>query len=716
MDRTRTAKILRIFLPALIVLIWTAVAGVGGPYFGRVSEVSSNDQTSYLPATADATLVAVKLEDFRDSNVIPAVALFVSETPFTDQQSAEVQSALSTLGSAQGLADPPSPPISSEDGMALQAFIALDTKEDIADSVAALASQLEGELPANITVYVAGPAALTADLLGAFAGIDGILLAVALAAVLIILVVVYRSLFLPLAVLSTSMFALTSALLVVWWLAKAEILMLSGQTQGILFILVIGAATDYSLLYVARFREQLRLHRDTWVATKRAVRGSAPAILASGSTVIAGLLMLLLSDLKSNSSLGPVASVGILFAMASALTLLPSILLLTGRKIFWPRTPAYDPALAKAQDGMPASGVWPWIAPKIAKHPRAIWLGTAALLAVGAAFAPTLNATGVSQSELVLGDSPARDAQAALSEHFPGGSGSPTYVLAPETDLQDVADTLLSDEGVASLSVLSTESPAGSAPVTADGIMPLGPPGTPAPAPTVVDGSVMLQATLNDPADSMEAEQTVANIRAQFDEGEGVMVGGTTATALDTNAASIHDRNLIIPLVLLVIFLILVVLLRSILAPILLIATTVLSFATALGVAAIVFNHVLDLPGADPAVPLYGFVFLVALGIDYNIFLMTRVREESISHGTRQGILRGLGITGGVITSAGLVLAATFAALSVIPILFLLQISFIVSFGVLLDTFLVRSLLVPALSYDIGRTIWWPSKLARGRE
>lgn len=716
MDRTRTAKILRIFLPALIVLIWTAVAGVGGPYFGRVSEVSSNDQTSYLPATADATLVAVKLEDFRDSNVIPAVALFVSETPFTDQQSAEVQSALSTLGSAQGLADPPSPPISSEDGMALQAFIALDTKEDIADSVAALASQLERELPATITVYVAGPAALTADLLGAFAGIDGILLAVALAAVLIILVVVYRSLFLPLAVLSTSMFALTSALLVVWWLAKAEILMLSGQTQGILFILVIGAATDYSLLYVARFREQLRLHRDTWVATKRAVRGSAPAILASGSTVIAGLLMLLLSDLKSNSSLGPVASVGILFAMASALTLLPSILLLTGRKIFWPRTPAYDPALAKAQDGMPASGVWPWIAPKIAKHPRAIWLGTAALLAVGAAFAPTLNATGVSQSELVLGDSPARDAQAALSEHFPGGSGSPTYVLAPETSLQNVADTLLSDEGVASLSILSTESPAGSAPVTADGIMPLGPPGTPAPAPTVVDGSVMLQATLNDPADSMEAEHTVANIRAQFDEGEGVMVGGTTATALDTNAASIHDRNLIIPLVLLVIFLILVVLLRSILAPILLIATTVLSFATALGVAAIVFNHVLDLPGADPAVPLYGFVFLVALGIDYNIFLMTRVREESISHGTRQGILRGLGITGGVITSAGLVLAATFAALSVIPILFLLQISFIVSFGVLLDTFLVRSLLVPALSYDIGRTIWWPSKLARGRE
>ena len=712
----RKTGFLRILIPALIVLIWTVMAGVGGPYFGRVSEVSSNDQTAYLPTTAEATRVAVELEGFRDSQVIPAVAVFTSDTELSEAEVAQVQGALSSLGGAQGLADPPSPAIPSDDGRALQAFIPIDVNSDIGESVVALKQQLESEVPATVQVHVAGPAALTADLLGAFSGIDGLLLVVALAAVLLILLAVYRSVFLPLAVLSTSMFALTSALLVVWWLAKAGVLMLNGQSQGILFILVIGAATDYSLLYVARYREELRLHKDAWSATKRALRGSAPAILASGSTVIAGLMMLLLSDLKSNSSLGPVASVGIVFAMASALTLLPSILLLVGRKIFWPRTPSFDPVAAKKQDGLPTTGIWPWIAPKIAKHPRAIWIGTAALLAVGAAFAPQLNASGVSQSELVLGSSPARDAQAALSEHFPGGSGSPTYVLIPENQLQEAADVLLSAPGVASVSVISAESPAGSAPVTAEGIVAFGPPGTPAPAPTVSGGNVMLQATLSYPADSMEAETTVRDIRSSFLDDEGVLVGGTTATALDTNDASIHDRNLIIPLVLLVIFLILTVLLRSILTPVILIATTVLSFATALGVSAVVFNHVLDLPGADPAVPLYGFVFLVALGIDYNIFLMTRVREEAKRHGTREGILRGLGITGGVITSAGLVLAATFAALSVIPILFLLQISFIVAFGVLLDTFLVRSLLVPALSYDIGRKIWWPSKLAVGKE
>ena len=338
------------------------------------------------------------------------------------------------------------------------------------------------------------------------------------------------------------------------------------------------------------------------------------------------------------------------------------------------------------------------------------------MLALGAAFAPGLQASGVSQSELVLGDSKAREAQEILGEHFPGGSGSPAYVLVPEGKLQAAADLLLANEGVASVSVFSQDSPAGSVPITQEGLVAFGPPGTEPPAPTVVEGDAVLQATLTHPADSPAAERTVEEVRAQLDQALGdALVGGVTATAIDTNDASIRDRNLIVPLVLLVILLILMVLLRAVLAPVLLIGTTVLSFGTALGVAAIVFNRVLKLPGADPAVPLYGFVFLVALGIDYNIFLMTRVREESLTHGTHQGILRGLGITGGVITSAGLVLAATFAALAVIPILFLLQIAFIVSFGVLLDTFLVRSLLVPALSYDIGRAIWWPSALARGK-
>ena len=445
-----------------------------------------------------------------------------------------------------------------------------------------------------------------------------------------------------------------------------------------------------------------------------ALRGSIEPILASGGTVIAGLLCLMLSDLKSNSSLGPVASIGILFAMAAALTLLPAILYAFGRAAFWPRRPKFDPAAVEAEHGMPSKGVWAWLARIIKRRPRVIWLATTALLLLGAVGALQLNAQGVAQSELVLGASDARDGQAELGEHFPGGSGSPANVVTDEGQFDETADALLAIEGVDSLSVVADDSPSGTAPVTEDGIGAIGPPGTPAPEPTAVDGKVMLQATLSDAADSDAATDTVLQMRESIEaEGLNALVGGTTATAIDTNEASIHDRNLIIPIVLVVILLILMVLLRSVLAPVLLVLTTVVSFGTAMGVSAIVFNHVFEFPGADPAVPLYGFVFLVALGIDYNIFLMTRVREESVKHGTREGILRGLGVTGGVITSAGMVLAATFAALSVIPILFLVQIAFIVAFGVLLDTFLVRALLVPALSYDIGKKIWWPSKLSR---
>ncbi|MDN6411972.1 MAG: efflux RND transporter permease subunit, partial [Yaniella sp.] len=558
------------------------------------------------------------------------------------------------------------------------------------------------------------PAGFTADLTAAFAGIDGLLLAVALAAVFIILIVVYRSFLLPIAVLSTSLFALCAALLTGWWLAKWEVVLLSGQTQGILFILVIGAATDYSLLLVARYREELRSTPDKWTATLRAVKGSIEPILASGSTVIAGLLMLLLSDLKSNSTLGPIASIGIVFAMLSALTLLPAILFAFGRGAFWPKRVKYEPEIVVAEHGIPGEGLWPGVARKVKKRPRTIWIVTTLILLVGAAGATQLKADGVAQSELVLGQSDARDGQEVLGEHFPGGSGSPVQVIAAEDERETVANVLLAHTEIEEVSITAEDSPSGTAPVTEDGIEAFGPPGTPEPEPTVVNEHVLMQATLTAAADSQTAAETVRELRTDLDEAApSSMVGGVTATDVDTIDASIDDRNLIIPIILAVILGILMILLRSILAPILLVATTVISFGTAMGVSALVFNGVFDFPGADPAVPLFGFVFLVALGIDYNIFLMTRVREESLKHGTRQGVLRGLTVTGGVITSAGVVLAATFAALSVIPILFLVQLAFIVAFGVLLDTFIVRSLLVPALTYDIGRTVWWPSKLSR---
>jgi len=706
---------LRVLLPAALILVWFAGAGVGGPYFGKVGEVSSNDQTSYLPESADATRVQAVLGDFSDSDAIPAVVVFVAEQELTESQIATLRSTVDALPEIEGVAEGISPLIPSEDGRALEAFVPIDSGSAVGDIVGEVSAQLRDAAPAGVEAFVTGPAGFTADLVEAFSGIDGLLLAVALLAVFLILIVVYRSILLPIAVLSTSLFALTVALLTVWWLAKAEVLLLSGQTQGILFILVIGAATDYSLLYVARYREELRVRRDKWAASMRAIRGSFEPILASGGTVIAGLLCLLLSDLKSNSTLGPVASIGIVFAMLSALTLLPAILYAFGRAAFWPRRPRYEPDVVAAEGGIHTTGLWARVGGLIRRSPRAIWIVTVLVLLAGAAGVTQLHAQGVPQSDLVLGASEARDGQRALGDHFPGGSGSPVLVLTAEAGLQSVAELLLADTGVESVSVLSADSPAGSAPVTEEGIAAPGPPGTPRPEPTVVGGEVMLQATLADAADSEAAEATVRGLRAAIaDDGTETLIGGVTATAIDTNDASIHDLTLIIPIVLAVILVILMLLLRSILAPVLLILTTVISFGTALGVSALVFNGVFDFPGADPAVPLFGFVFLVALGIDYNIFLATRVREESRLHGTREGVIRGLAVTGGVITSAGLVLAATFAALSVIPILFLVQIAFIVAFGVLLDTFLVRTLLVPALMYDIGRAVWWPSKLGRG--
>lgn len=712
-DRTsRRRSWTRALLPAALILVWLAGAGLGGPLFGKVDEVSSNDRTAYLPESADATQVQKLLGEFTDSDSIPAVAVFVTDEKLSEADTEALSEAVASATNVEGVGDDVSPAIVSDDSQAAQAFIPIRSDADLADTVEGLATHLRSAAPDGVAVYITGPAGFSADLVAGFAGIDGLLLGVALLAVLVILILVYRSLLLPVVVLSTSLFALCVALLAVWWLAKAEILLLSGQTQGILFILVIGAATDYALLLVSRFREELRSTQDKGAALAAAWKGAFEPIVASGGTVIAGLLCLLLSDLKSNSTLGPVAAIGILFAMLAALTLLPALLMLFGRAVFWPRRPAFEPDAVAAEDGRPATGIWARLSGLIARRPRAIWVGTTALLLIGAAGLTQLNATGVPQSDLVLGSSEARDGQSALGEHFPGGLGSPVYVVIDEARLQDAADVLLSSDQVDGVTVAAAGSPSGSAPVGAGGIGAAGAPGAPAAEPTVVRGDVLLQATLTNAADSDAAASAVRELRSELHP-LGALVGGVTATSIDTNDASIHDRNLIIPVILGVIMVILMLLLRSLLAPVLLILTTVLSFGTALGVSALVFDGVFRFPGADPAVPLYGFVFLVALGIDYNIFLMTRVREESQRHGTRDGILRGLSITGGVITSAGLVLAATFAALSVIPILFLVQLAFIVAFGVLLDTFVVRSLLVPALAYDIGRRIWWPSRLWR---
>ena len=721
-DRQPT-RWLRIGIPVLLVLIWLVGGGIGGPFFGKVSEVSTNDASAYLPDSAASTQVQDRLADFTGGEAIPAIVVIAGDEELSEADLADVQAVAEELVEVDGVADEISPPVPSEGGQAVQIIVPLDSSGDIGDIVAELRAVLDDSLPAGLEGWVTGPAGFTADLVEGFTGIDGLLLGVALLAVFIILVIVYRSPLLPLLVLMTSVFALCVALLTVWWLAKAGIVVLNGQVQGILFILVIGAATDYALLYVARFREAIGNGERRWPAALTAWKGAFEPILASGGTVIAGLLCLLLSDLATNRALGPIASIGIVFAMLSALSFLPALLAIFGRAAFWPFIPKGEGNRIPDDFSKPVKGIWAKQARFVARHARPVWIISTVVLLVAGAGVLQLKADGVPSSDLVLGQSDARDGQDVLAEHFPGGSGSPAYVIVPEGDFEDAAALLADADGVDSIAVMSEDSPSGQAPVEVEdgalSITAFGPPGTPAPEPTVSEGDVMLIATLSDEADSAAAEETVRELRVELDErfGEGVaLMGGVTATDVDTNDTSIRDRTLIIPIVLVVILIILMLLLRAVLAPVLLILSVVVSFATALGVSALVFNHVFDFPGADPAVPLYGFVFLVALGIDYNIFLMTRVREESIAHGTRTGILRGLVATGGVITSAGLVLAATFAALGVIPILFLAQLAFIVAFGVLLDTFIVRSLLVPALAYDIGPKIWWPSKLSRHKE
>jgi RND superfamily putative drug exporter len=702
------SRFLRIVLPALVIVVWLAIASVGGPYFGKISEVSTNDQTSFLPASADATTVQERSSEFRQESGAPAIIVLERDGGMSSSDLSAAKGLATQLGDRDDV-ESVSPVIPSADGDAVEIVATLTTAADTGDAVDAIRTDVQDALPAGVSGYVTGPAGFTADLTEAFAGIDGLLLGVALAAVFVILIIVYRSPLLPILVLGTATFALCASILVVWWLAKAGIVTVNGQVQGILSILVIGAATDYALLYTARFREALRDHRTGWGATRAALRGSLEPILASGGTVIVGVLCLLLSDLNSNKALGPVAAIGIAFSLLAALSLLPALLLAFRRAAFWPLRPAYGSA-HPVLTGPEARGVWARVGRLVAKRSRVVWIVcTVGLIAMGTGLVG-LKADGVPQSDLVIGASQARDGQDVLADHFPGGSGSPAQVIGSERDLDALVDAVTAVDGVDGVVAAAKDAPSGTVPVTsatssAGGV---------AAEPTVSRGDVLLEATLSDPADSDAAEQTVRDLRTAVERVDpDAVVGGVTATAVDTNDTGIRDRTLIIPVVLVVILLILMLLLRSIVAPLVLIGSVIVSFAAALGVGALVFDHVFHFPGADPSVPLYSFVFLVALGVDYNIFLMTRVREEALRHGPHEGVLRGLGVTGGVITSAGVVLAATFAALGVIPILFLVQIAFVVAFGVLLDTIVVRSLLVPALAYDLGRRAWWPSRLSR---
>jgi putative drug exporter of the RND superfamily len=518
---------------------------------------------------------------------------------------------------------------------------------------------------------------------------------------------------------------------------------------------VFGAGTDYALLLVSRYREELRRHDSKHEAMQLALRTAGPAILFSGLTVMAALLVLTLAEVNGTAGLGPIGAMGIFLAMVFMVTMLPAALVVVGRRAFWPFVPdgpggplqphtnrwrraifsvlvgGIAAAMASGGGGAAAGiafvagallnffvlaplfhrldvatffprierplaarhrltdethGFWRGVGESVARAPGRVAAGTTVVLLVLAAGLFTLD-TGLTSGNSFRGEVEAVRGSDLLAQHFPAGANVPTTVVIPDSaDVEPVIAALRDHPAVAAVGE----------PVE-------GPPGA----------KVDVQLTL-DPY-STEAFDEVPSLRetAKDAGGDDVLVGGPTAAEYDLRQSAARDNWVIIPITLVVVFAILAVLLRSLLAPAMLVATVVLSFAAALGTGMFFSTEVFGFPGIDPSLPLLSFVFLVALGIDYNIFLMARVREETLQHGTREGMLRGLAVTGAVITSAGIVLAGTFSALAVLPLVFLTEIGFIVAFGVLLDTFIVRSILVPALTFLLDRRIWWPSKLMR---
>ncbi|MFD7154818.1 MMPL family transporter [Kribbella sp. NPDC059898] len=694
---------------AAVLIVWLVLGAVGGPAVGKLSEVQQNDNANFLPKKAESTQVANEAAKFVDSKALPYFVLIERDTPITTADQAKVTAFVAGipalgLGDGKKLGDYLVAPVGtarpSDDHKALLLTVQVDGNR--ADEVVgqgetvlyAVAKALRAEIkdsltPTGLQVYVTGPGGVFADFVVAFSGIDGILLGVALAVVFVILLIVYRSPILPIAVLLTAVFGLALAASVVYPLAKHGVLQLNGQSQGILFILVVGASTDYALLLVSRYKEELHDYESKYQAMRVAWRAAIEPIAASAATVILGLLCLLLSRLGSTKGLGPVGAFGIAGAFIAAMTFLPAILLAFGRRIFWPSIPRVDHVHSRDQVG--GRRLWGRVSGLVGRRSRRVWAISALALLACAAFLPTFKASGTSQEDLFLNKVESVTGQQQLAKHFDAGAGTPVEILTPVALADRVVRAAMKVDGVG----------AASASVA---------PGVP---PKVVDGKVMVQATLKIPADSPDATKIVKHLRADLDSiSPEILVGGNTAINLDVLDAAQRDLKVIIPTILAVIFVVLMLLLRSLVAAVLLVIANVLSFGATVGVSALMFNHVFKFPGADPGIPLYAFVFLVALGIDYSIFLMTRVREESQEQGTRPGILVGLAVTGGVITSAGVVLAATFSALAVLPILFLVQIAFMVAFGVLLDTTVVRSLLVPSLAHDIGKKVWWPSKLA----
>jgi len=667
----------------LVLVFWLVVVAVAGPLSSKLMGAEKNDPSAYLPASAESTQELNAQDRFVSKNLNPAVLVYTRAsglTPADLRKAAADARSFAALPAVQGRVTGPIP---SADHKAIETIVGanLGYNANISAFVDNLQTTASHGDP-GLTAHIAGPAASAADQLKIFKGIDSTLLYATVAVVIILLLLTYRSPVLWILPIVSAGVALSVAEAAIYLLTKHG-LTVNGQSGGILIVLVLGASTDYALLLIARYREELRKHADRHEAMAVALRRAGPAIIASGATVIAGMLCLLVAESADISGLGPVAAIGIALGLLAMITLLPALLVICGRWVFWPVRPKFG------SDEPTARGTWARVGRMIARHPRRVWVVTAIGLACLSLGLIGFKVGTLTTAQSFRGTPESITAEAILARHFPAGAGEPVEVIGNADRVTALAHTLAATQGIQTVS-----------------------------RPAVKDGLAFLQGTLASKPDSAAAYATIDRVRTGVHgiAGANAKVGGGTAINLDVERYAERDRNLIIPLVLFVVMIILALLLRAVVAPLVLIGTVVLSFFSALGLSALVFKHLFGFAGADTAMPLFVFVFLVALGIDYNIFLMTRVREEAKRSGTRQGALTALAATGGVITSAGLILAGTFATLGTLPLVILTEIGFTVAAGVLLDTIIVRAVLVTALNLDIGRWMWWPSSLARQPE
>ncbi|GIF17477.1 membrane protein [Paractinoplanes tereljensis] len=675
-------------MPWLVIGLWLALAAVMVPLSGKLSSVTKDRAVDALPASAESTKVAALEDGLPGGEDNTFVFVYHRASGVSDADRAAVERHYNTFAKRYppkvappaGEHDEGPPAQRSKDGKAIMFALNVSTTYGDPSELIGPLRDTAKDRPAGLDLDVTGPAAIDADMDAIYDGIDVQVLLTTVVVVALLLILTYRSpvlWFVPLMAVGAA--ALT-AMATVYLLVKGFGIVINSQNSALLTILVFGVGTDYALLLIARYREALHHHENVRVAMAHALRGAAPAIVASAATVVAGLLCLLVADLNETRGLGPIGAAGILCALVAMLTLFPAVLVVLGRRIFWPAIPRFSATVVEQK-----LGLWGGLGAAIS---RRRWVATLASLGVLGAlvFGLSGNTSILREQDQFLSAPESVTGFTVLRQHFPELGGQPMTIYTRPAYQERVLNVVKDIPGVAQAIPGETRG-----------------------------GWVDISVFPKDAPDTAAEYDTIKRVRTAVHavNGAEAIVGGPSAEHLDTDVTTSRDQKLVIPLVLGVILIILGLLLRAVVAPLVLMVTVIVSFAAAFGGSVFVFDTILGFKGVDYSVPLLAFMFLVALGVDYNIFLASRAREETARLGTREGMLKALSATGGVITSAGLVLAATFAVLVSLPMVMLIELGFLVAFGVLLDALLVRSVLVPALTLLIGRRIWWPSRLSR---